>query len=256
MLIADRVTQWITPDWPAPERVRSLVSTRTGKFSQPPWNGFNTALHVGDDAGRVLACRRFFLQKAEAGSEPQWLDQVHGTDVVEARSDARAQTADACFTRAPGQICTLHTADCLPVFFTDQQGEQVALAHAGWRGLAEGILERTLATFSCPSEQILCWLGPAISQPYFEVGPEVRARFLESQPVPEGAFRLSGRVSEQGDHYFADLCCLARARLNAAGVHNIYGGNLCTYSDSRFFSYRRQHPTGRLLSAIWIQPSY
>ena len=256
MLISYRQTHWITPDWPAPSRVRSLVSTRAGKLSAPPWDGFNTALHVGDDPQRVRTCRRFFLQKTGARKEPQWLDQVHGTDVVQARPDGVVRTADASFSRDPDQICTLHTADCLPVFFTDGNGEQVALAHAGWRGLAEGVLERTLETFPCNPERLLCWLGPAISQAYFEVGPEVRTRFYASQPVPDNAFRSSGRVSEQGEHFYADLFLLARARLNAAGVHKVYGGNFCTFSDPRFFSFRRRNPTGRILSAIWIQPSF
>ena len=252
MLIHHKTLQWLTPDWPAPDRVKALVTTRKGCISRAPYDGFNTALHVGDDDDTVALCRQLFMQRAAARVSPQWLDQVHGTEVVEARG-AGVLTADASYTRREGIICTLHTADCLPVFFCDSQGGQVALAHAGWRGLADGILERTLATFTVAPGNILCWLGPAISQPHFEVGPEVRDRFLASQSVPEGAFLPSGRTSEHGEHYLADLYLLARARLHTAGVTQVSGGDFCTYSDPRFFSYRRENPTGRLLSAIWIQ---
>ena len=253
MLIANTSTQWITPDWPAPLRVKAVVSTRAGPLNQPPYDGFNTALHVGDNPGDVARSRQVFLQKVNARRAPQWLDQVHGADVVEARDDQQVRTADACFTREQDLICTLHTADCLPVLFCDRAGQQVAAAHAGWRGLVAGVLENTLASFDQPGVDVLCWLGPAISQPYFEVGPEMRAQFLASQDVPPEAFLPSGRVSEQGEHYLADLFLLAKARLRAQGVQQIHGGNYCTYSDPRFFSYRRQNPTGRILSAIWIQ---
>ncbi|MDX1695444.1 MAG: peptidoglycan editing factor PgeF [Ketobacteraceae bacterium] len=255
MLILEKQTRWLTPDWPAPASVKALVTTRLGHLSKAPFDGFNTAAHVGDDPDSVALCRRFFLQQTEARQPAQWLEQVHGTDVVEARPGQAEVTADGCFTRQTDMICTLHTADCLPVFFCDGEGEQVALAHAGWRGLAEGILERTLETFACPPRNLICWLGPAISQRHFEVGPEVRRRFYESQPVPESAIIPSGRVSEQGEHYLADLYQLARARLLHAGVTRISGGDFCTFSDPRFFSYRRANPTGRLLSAIWIQSS-
>lgn len=256
MLIAPKTTQWVRSDWPAPSRVCAVVSTRAGHFSAPPYDGYNTAEHVGDSASSVALCRRFFLQHFSVTSSPQWLHQVHGTQVIEAPCKQEVPTADAVFSGVPGQVCTLHTADCLPVFFCNQSGSQVGLAHAGWRGLAAGVLENTLKALSESPEQLMCWLGPAISQPYFEVGPEVKQAFMDSQPVPGDAFVLSGRTSAQGEHYLCDLFALARERLAAHGVRQVYGGNYCTFSDPRFFSYRRQATTGRILSAIWINPGF
>lgn len=255
MIISPHQLDWIEPDWPAPQQVRAVVSTRAGNLSPVPYDGFNTADHVGAPVENVETCRRVFQQVLNIRATPQWLDQVHGTEVVEASADGNLLTADACFTTQPGAVLTLHTADCLPVFFCDQEGSQVAMAHAGWRGLASGVLENTVDTFHAEKDQILCWLGPAISQKYFEVGAEVKAQFEKSQSIPAGAFKSSGRVSEAGEHYLCDLYLLAKARLNQAGVGGVYGGGFCTYSDPRFFSYRRQHQTGRILSAMWLNPS-
>lgn len=255
MIIYQQSTQWLEADWPAPAKVTAVVSTRSGTMSAPPYEGFNTAQHVGADAGEVSRCRKLFMQRFQILRQPQWLNQVHGTDVVAAQSDGCERQADGVFTRQTGMVCTIHTADCLPVFFCDSAGSQVALAHAGWRGLLAGILERTLDTFSAPADQILCWLGPAISQAYFEVGPEVKDNFQQAQPVPANAFIPSGRRSEAGRHYYCDLFGLATARLKNCGISQVYGGRYCTYSDPRFFSYRRDKITGRLLSAIWIRPS-
>ncbi|MCG8673338.1 MAG: peptidoglycan editing factor PgeF [Pseudomonadales bacterium] len=255
MLIRDGCTQWLSPDWPAHKRVVGVVSTRSGNLSAAPYDGFNTASHVGAQVSDVERCRHYFQQRFKIAQSPQWLDQVHGTEVVEAQADGLVRKGDGCFTQQSGVICTLHTADCLPVFFSDINGEQVALAHAGWRGLAAGILETTLASFSDASG-VICWLGPAISQPHFEVGAEVKEAFESSQSCHSSAFVSSGRVSEGGEHFLCDLYSLARSRLKDHGVEQVFGGDYCTYSDPRFFSYRRQATTGRILSALWVDPLF
>ncbi|PIE41404.1 MAG: multi-copper polyphenol oxidoreductase [Gammaproteobacteria bacterium] len=244
--------QWIEPDWPAPQQVKAVVSTRAGNISTPPYDGFNTAAHVGAPPQQVEQCRKLFQQQFQIKTAPQWLDQVHGVNVITAQPDGLVRQADASYTDQPEIVCTIHTADCLPVFFCDRQGTQVALAHAGWRGLLSGILENTLAHFSCAAADIICWLGPAISQKHFEVGAEVKSAFASKQAIPAGAFQPSGRVSNAGKHFYCDLYSLARQRLNQAGVERVLGGELCTFSDPRFFSYRRQSTTGRILSAIWL----
>ena len=256
MLIHEHLTQWLAPQWGAPSSVQALVSTTAGSMSRGAYKGFNTADHVGANPAEVSLCRQYFQQRFAIKHAPQWLNQVHGIDVVAANSAVGVTTADACYTDQSEIVCTLHTADCLPVFFCDRKGEEVALAHAGWRGLADGILENTIARFRCAPSNILCWLGPAISQPHFEVGDEVKAVFQRSQTIPKNAFVPSGRVSEAGSHYFCDLFALATKRLRSAGVVDISGGDYCTFSDPRFFSYRRQKITGRILSALWIASSH
>lgn len=248
------VHQWLRPDWavsaPAPARVKGYVTTRAGQLSAHPYDGFNTANHVGDDPGHVDANRRSLAEYFNWQQEPQWLKQVHGIDVVEACADAVEREADAVFTREPGQVCTLHTADCLPVFFASKNGDAVALAHAGWRGLAAGVLEATLKKLGLPADQVQVWLGPAIGQDAFEVGDDVRDAFLNWSEATTDCFQLNLR-----DRWQCDLYALARMRLQAAGVQSISGGNFCTFSDPRFFSYRRQSVTGRLLAMLWIEPN-
>lgn len=256
MLIHGDRVEWLLPDWPAPATVKAVVSTRNGRLSSAPFDGFNTADHVGASPQDVAQCRRFFEQHFHLQKQPQWLNQVHGIDAVRAASDGQLQTADAVYSHDPGVVCTVHTADCLPVFFCHQTLPQVALAHAGWRGLLNGVLEATLETFTDGPNNLICWLGPAISQAHFEVGSEVKAQFDAAQQVPSSSFKSSGRVSETGEHYLCDLYALARARLEGAGVSRVYGGDLCTFQDSRFFSYRQQKTTGRILSAVWIEPSF
>jgi len=243
------VQQWLTPDWEIPG-VRAWCTTRAGQFSQPPYDGFNTASHVGDDPDAVGACRRALAEYFQWHSNPQWLKQIHGIQVVEARSDGLEREGDAVYTRTPGQICTLHTADCLPVFFAAEDGSEVALAHAGWRGLAAGVLEATLEHFTISPHLIQVWLGPAIGPSAFEVGEEVRAAFLDEDAQSEACFQPNERGRWQ-----ADLYGLARRRLARAGVLHVSGGEHCTYTDQRFFSFRREPVTGRLLSMIWIDPA-
>lgn len=246
------VDQWLTPAWPdatpaIDQRVRAYVTTRAGQLSAHPYDGFNTANHVGDDPGHVLANRQSLAEYFGWQREPQWLKQVHGVEVIEASADGIEREGDAVFTRDPGQICTLHTADCLPVFFTTENADAVALAHAGWRGLAHGILEQTVAKLAVHPDELRVWLGPAIGPDAFEVGDEVRAAFMATHPEAEACFHINAN-----ERWQADLYALARVRLGTLGIDNVSGGGLCTYSEPRFFSFRRQSVTGRMLSLIWL----
>ncbi len=240
--------RYLVPDWPAPATIRARVSTRIGSLSCGPYAGFNVATHVGDDPERVAACRAQLATELGWTRPAQWLEQVHGTDLVEALADSHVPEADACFSREPGQPCVVMTADCLPVLFTCRDGTQVAAAHAGWRGLCQGVLEATLASFACSPDEVLVWLGPAIGPEQFEVGNEVRAAFIAAHAQAYTAFR----PSERAGHWLADLYQLARLRLARAGCHAVYGGGFCTYRQSDlFYSYRRTPVTGRMASMIW-----
>lgn len=235
----------LQPDWPAPARVRTCVTTRAGGVSLVPYDSLNLGDHVDDD---VLAVTENRLRlKKTLGCQPAWLRQVHGTRVVEADVTVVAE-ADASWSATPGIASAVLTADCLPVLFCDRAGTRVAAAHAGWRGLASGVLERTLDALAVPPGEVLVWLGPAIGADAFEVGAEVRAAFVDEHAQAGVAFRpgtLPGK-------YLADIYQLARIRLAACGVDAVYGGGLCTVSDPRFYSYRRAPRTGRFASLIWL----
>lgn len=237
---------WLTPDWPAPERVQACVTTRDGGVSAAPFQSFNLARHVGDDPLAVDANRARLQQ--QLGCHPTWLTQVHGVEVVMANPDALHE-ADASWTAQPGIAACVMTADCLPVLFCDRAGTRVAAAHAGWRGLANGVLEATLDALAVPPGEVLVWLGPAIGPQAFEVGPEVREAFVAQHAQAASAFMPSGRAG----HFLADLYQLARVRLAVRGVEAVYGGGECTFSDPRFYSYRRGAETGRFASLIWLR---
>ncbi len=237
--------EWIEPGWPAPPGVRACCSTRIGGVSSGPWHSLNLADHVGDEAAAVAENRRRLCEQAGLPAEPAWLTQVHGCEVVEGAG--AGCEADARASEREGEVCAVLTADCLPVLLCSRDGRRVAAVHAGWRGLAAGILERTVDTFSHPVGELLAWLGPAIGPDAFEVGEEVRAAFVDDEPRAAEAFR-PGRPG----HWFADLYRLARQRLASRGVTAVYGGGLCTYRDERrFYSYRRDGQTGRMASLIW-----
>ncbi|RBW48209.1 peptidoglycan editing factor PgeF [Marinobacter sp. F3R11] len=242
----------IHPDWPAPENIHALCTTRAGGVSQPPWASLNLGAHVGDAAEHVLENRQ---RLADACKLPVgafgWLNQVHGTRVVDlsAGDFAGAPDADASFTRVAGKACAILTADCLPVILCDQDGTTVAAAHAGWRSLCNGVLENLVARMELPGDRLMAWLGPAIGPQAFEVGPEVKAAFTGQYPQAEVAFSSLG--ARKG-HYMADIYRLARQRLGMLGVKNISGGTFCTVADSqRFYSYRRDGVTGRMVTLIW-----
>lgn len=244
----------IHPDWPAPGRVQAVFTTRLGGVSVGVFSGLNLGAHVEDDPACVADNRRQLREQLQLTQEPVWLTQVHGTKVYPVREAAEAQPAlppqaDAAVTRLVGVPLTVMTADCLPVLFCDRAGSVVATAHAGWRGLCDGVLEQTVAAMGAPSSEILAWLGPAIGSSAFEVGDEVRSAFVAQDPAAAEAF-VPGMSAGK---WLADLYRLARQRLNAVGVEQIYGGQLCTFSDpARFYSYRRDGQTGRMSGLIWL----
>lgn len=236
---------WLAADWPAPDHVRSCVTTRSMGDSLPPYDAFNLGDHVDDDPRQVQANRDWLARQLDC--TPAWLKQVHGVEVVEA-NPARVATADACWSRTPGVACSIMTADCLPVLFTDREGTCVAAAHAGWRSLVDGVLEQTLTAMQIDPGEVMAWLGPAIGPQVYEVGPEVREAFISRHSAAVAAFVPSARAG----HWLADLYGLARIRLGAAGVGTVYGGGFCTQTDPRFYSYRRNAVTGRMATLIWL----
>lgn len=243
--MSEFVTDWLIPDWPAPVGIKACVTTRAGGVSVAPFDTFNLGDHVDDDPAAVAQNRSKLTSALNA--RPAWLKQVHGVDVVQASPDQVMQ-ADASWSTTPAIACTIMTADCLPALFCNRQGTQVAAAHAGWRGLAAGVLEATVDSFADAHSEILVWLGPAIGPQAFEVGPEVREAFMATHPETAEAFVPSVNPGK----FMADIYQLARLRLAAHGVTAVYGGGLSTYNDERFFSYRRGARTGRFASLVWI----
>lgn len=247
----------IRPDWPASDRVRAAITTRKGGVSQGAYADWNLALHVGDDEAAVQHNRALLQTELGLPRAPQWLEQIHGTAVVEAQDDGRVLTADGCHTDRAGLACAVLTADCLPVLLCNQQGSRVAAVHAGWRGLAQGVLAAAVARFSEPSVQLMAYLGPALSQPHFEVGVDVLESFFEGARTEAHNDAIAGafQPGRRPLHFQGDLYALARAELEALGVTAVYGGQFCTYADeARFYSYRRDRNTGRMASLIWINP--
>lgn len=238
---------WIIPDWPAPANVKALQTSRQGGVSAAPYDSLNLGDHVGDSP--LTVARNRMLLNTLLPSEPVWLEQVHGTIVANADNANCRPQADACIARHRDAVCAVMTADCLPVLLCDKQGSVVGAAHAGWKGLAAGVIEATVQAMDVAPQNLMAWLGPAISQDAFEVGDEVRAAFVAAQPQAASAF-----IPGQHGKWFADLCALARLRLNALGITRIYGGELCTYTArEKFFSYRRDGVTGRMGTFIWLE---
>lgn len=237
----------IIPDWPAPACVRAVQTTRQGGVSAAPYDSLNLGSHVGD--APLAVARNRVLLNTILPSEPVWLEQVHGTVVVSAdMADCRPQ-ADACIARHRAAVCVVMTADCLPVLLCDKAGSVVGAAHAGWKGLAAGVIETTIQAMGVAPLHLMAWLGPAISQQNFEVGDEVRTAFVTVQPEAAAAF-----IPGQPGKWLADLCALARLHLNALGITEVYGGGYCTYRErERFFSYRRDGVTGRMGTLIWLE---
>lgn len=242
---------FIYPNWPAPARVKSLSTTRVGGFSESPWDSFNLAQHVGDAPDRVDENRQLLMQFGQLPEAPNWMDQVHGCEVITqgTHPSSSSAQADACYTDQPEKVCAVMTADCLPLLLCDRQGLQVAAIHAGWRGLIAGVIEQGVSRFSGESGELLVWLGPAIGAKHFEVGSEVKAAFEEIDSNAKKAFRKSSN-----GRWLCDLYLLAKQRLNKLGVSKVYTDDYCTFSDSqRFFSYRRTGQTGRMATMIWIE---
>jgi polyphenol oxidase len=264
--------QVITPDWPAPPGVRSAFTLRTGGVSVAPYDSLNVGAGIGDFPEAIAENRRRVREKLGLPSEPVWLEQVHGTDVVELGStsalswtaatsagghgvaalgadSAAPPTGDASVARGAGYVCAIRVADCMPVLFAARDGSAVAAAHAGWRGLAGGVLEATVRRLGLPASQLIAWMGPAIGPAHFEVGDEVRGAFTATDLDAEPAFVANARGRWQ-----CDLYALARHRLTAVGISGIYGGGWCTFAEAeRFFSYRRSGQCGRMAALIWTE---
>ncbi|CAH0992310.1 Polyphenol oxidase [Sinobacterium norvegicum] len=250
---------YLLADWPAPARVKTLMTTRLGGVSTAPFDSLNPAQHVGDDSRQVDANRQIIaatLNQLGDVDAVQWLNQTHSIDVIHSDYHTVSQSpdADACTTVIPNIACAVMTADCLPLLLCRQDGSAVAACHAGWRGLLDGVIEQTVQQLAGNSASpILVWLGPAISQASFEVGGEVRQQFLAAagnqQAATDDCFIDSGNSNK----YLADLYQLARLRLHRLSIDQIFGGELCTFNDrQRFYSYRRDGQTGRLASIIWL----
>ena len=241
----------IRPDWPAPARICAVATTRTGGVSAGRYAALNLGAHVQDDPAAVTRNRELLQSALGIATPPVWLNQVHGTTVVTARTAGPPPQADAAITVEPGVVCAILTADCLPVLFCNRAGTHVAAAHTGWRGLAAGILEATVATLGAagaPADSLLAWLGPAIGLRAYEVGPEVREAFLRADPGDAAAF-----VPNRPGHWLLDLYGAARARLHRAGVTAVTGGTHCTLTEAdRFYSHRRDAQTGRQATLIWL----
>ncbi len=274
------VGEGIEPDWPAPSRVHSVLTLRAGGVSVASYESLNVGAHVGDVGDAVRENRRRVGERLGLPAEPVWLQQVHGVevadlDVVQPRTSAGGAVAavgtapaavaapaelmaatlaseppraDAAVTRTSGRVCVVQVADCMPVLFSARDGSAVGAAHAGWRGLAGGVLEATVRKLGDPPAKLIAWLGPTIGQVNFEVGDEVRAAFMASDPGAASAFEANARGRWQ-----CDLYALARRRLSALGIRDIFGGGWCTYADAaRFFSFRRDGQCGRMATLIWI----
>jgi polyphenol oxidase len=241
---------WVIPDWPAPPAVRALSTQRGGGASVSPFESFNLGAHVGDSPEAVADNRLRLRALAGLPAEPAWLSQQHGTGVFDLDGPQDApRAADASFTRCAGRVCAILTADCLPVLLASDSGAGVAAAHAGWRGLAAGVIEATVGALALPPSSLLAWLGPGIGRGHFEVGAEVREALLRADPQAEAAFVPNAR-----GRYMADLAALARRRLERLGIARIYGGDACTYaSPERYFSHRRDGRTGRQATLIWLE---
>jgi len=249
--------RWITPDWPAAACVRAIITTRHGGVSRGAWGvppyraeGMNLGFLSGD-APEAVAENRARL-RAALPAEPRWLKQVHGAAVVRADAVTAPVEADAAFTTSAGVVAVVMVADCMPVLLTDTRGRAVGVAHAGWRGLAAGVIQATVrairAELADPNAELIAYLGPAIGPTRFEVGPEVLGAMAHSLPGAKAAFR------PHGDRYLADLFALGRQALSEVGVQSIHGGKDCTYSDAtRFYSFRRDRTTGRHAALVWIE---
>jgi polyphenol oxidase len=245
----------IIPDWPVPSQVRVLITTRSGGKSKAPYASQNFGMHVGDDAETVEKNRDALCIAQGLIKKPQWLTQIHGIKVINAKSDGLVRTADGSYTNQIGQACVVMTADCLPIFLCDNKGTQVAAIHCGWRGLAKGIVERALVKFTAKPQNLIAYFGPAISQQHFEVGIDVLDTFFKSSRslLHTESIAAAFIPAKKPFHFYADIYALARAELKALGVNSIYGGGYCTYRESeRFYSYRRDGVTGRMASFIWL----
>lgn len=246
--------EWITPTWPAPAWVKAITTTRIGGLSLPPFASLNLSLNVGDQPDLVLQNRRLVNNALSLTHDPKWLRQVHGNHIVILNHQALDPNTegDALYTEYAQQVCAIQTADCLPLLLCHRTKPAVAAVHAGWKGLASGIIEKALETFHCPGNELIAWLGPAIGPNAFWVQQPVVDIFVQQHSQAHHAFIDQGKKG-----WLANLYTLAKIRLQQAGVTAIYGGDYCTYTDEeRFFSFRRHHITGRMATLIWVEPTF
>jgi YfiH family protein len=244
---------YLIPDWPAPASVSAVITLRARGASLSPYNHFNLATHVGDNPAQVATNRSLLRKQLDLTLEPVWLNQVHGTEVIYTPNNSSSPSADGAYTDIVNQPCAILTADCMPVLLCNQQGTRVAAVHAGWRGLCGGIISKALEQFAS-GDQIMAYLGPAISAKHFEVGAEVRSAFLSRAVAnnEKDSIKKAFVETSQG-HYLADLYALARLELSEKGVTQVYGGEFCSYRQSElFYSYRREKVCGRNASLIWL----
>jgi len=239
MMLSEKINSYLIPEWPAPAQVRAVVTTRQCG---------NLAMHVNDDPVIVAANRQRLQEDLNLPQQPLWVEQVHGVDAVNLDSANPATVGDAVYTQRTRQVCAILTADCLPIFITSRDGRKIAVVHAGWRGLAAGVIDVTVRALQIPAADLLVWLGPAIGPDHFEVGLEVREKFIARH-----ADYAAGFQPINATHWLADLYQLATVNLGHCGITAVYGGGLCTFCDhQRFFSYRREHgKAGRMASLIW-----
>ncbi|HET9679883.1 MAG TPA: peptidoglycan editing factor PgeF [Gammaproteobacteria bacterium] len=238
---------YLQPNWPAPPNVHACVTTRNGGVSTGPFASFNLNSVVGDNPAAVATNRQILRNTLQLPAEPTWLKQVHGTRVIDAAKESPMAEADASIAHGAGSVCAVLTADCLPVLFCDKAGSRVAAAHAGWRGLADGVLEATVDAMDTAPGNILAWFGPSIGPKNFVVDDDVRNIFIQHDPAAREAFE------DHNGQWLGNMYTLARQRLKACGITQISGGGLCTYEDSkRFYSLRRDETTGRMASLVWL----
>jgi len=238
---------FIKPNWPAPKNIKAFTTTRETGVSDKSYASFNLAAHVDDNLLHVKKNRQLLFEALNLPSEPVWLEQVHGVQIINADHADKSPQADASFSTEKNNVCVVMTADCLPLLICNRQGTKVAAAHAGWRGLQAGVIEASIEALAENKQDILVWLGPAIGPEVFEVGDEVRQKFIDEMPETISAF-----TANKPGHWLADIYQLAKIRLQNIGISEIYGGDFCTYTDQqRFYSYRRDGATGRMASLIW-----
>lgn len=240
--------QFITPNWPAPSTVRACTTTRAGGFSTGNYAGLNLGIYSGDDAEIVIKNRELLTKSLNLPEHPRWLTQIHGNQPIDALKIQENTEADASYTQIPNTVCTILTADCLPILLCNQQGTEVAAIHAGWKGLASNIVANTISEMRSDVSELIAWIGPAISVDLYEIGPEVKQAFTDQSSAYETGFR---RVQ---DKLYADLNALAHIQLSLLSVKNVYSDKFCTYTDKqRFYSARRDgFLTGRMASLIWL----
>lgn len=240
---------FVTPDWPAPKNIHAYTTTRWGGVSPSPYASMNLSVGSGDTKDNVQQNKKQLVQNFNLPSEPIWLNQVNGTQIIDAAIAPQTPEADASYTGQKNTVCIILTADCLPVLICNRKGTHVAAVHAGWRGLAHGIIEKTLQQLNLPPNDVLAWLGPGISAENYIVGSEVKTIFEQNDSQAKTAF-----TSLPEDKWRCDLYKIARQRLFNCDVNQVVGGDFCTFRDSdNFYSHRRDKPTGRMASFIWME---